>query len=362
MVSYTGRKILVTGGTGFIGSRLAERLALEEHAKVRVLVHDWRKAVWVSRADVELVQGDVRDPDSLAQAMQGCEIVFHCIGVGGTRDVCMSVNVEGTRNVLECAADAGVERVVYLSSIAVHGPSPPDNADEQDEFRLTGSPYGDSKVAAEEVVWQFWEQQRLPLVVIRPTFVWGPRSANFTIGPVERMKAGRWFLVDGGQGTCHAVYIDNLVDALLLAGVKDEAVGQAFLITDGQPCTWAEFFGHYARMLGLDSLPSVSSNSLLMRAMLPPVRLVDRLLATLSGTPAHDPARTLVRGTRFGLRVLRRSLARYASFDRWDMAKYVRRGRLNISKACTLLGYNPRISSEEGMHETEIWLRDQGII
>ena len=362
MVSYAGRKILVTGGTGLIGSRLAERLALEEHARVRVLVRDWRKAVWVARADVELVQGDVRDSDSLAQAMQGCEIVFHCVGVGGSREVCVAVNVDGTRNVLECALAEGVKRIVYLSSIAVHGPAPPDNADEQDEFRRTGAPYGDSKIAAEEVIWQFWEQQHLPVVVIRPTFVWGPRSGWFTVEPVRRMKAGRWFLVDGGQGTCHAVYIDNLVDALLLTGVTPEAVGEAFLITDGRPCTWAEFYGHYAQMLELESLPSMSSDSRLMQAVRPLLQMADRLLTKLGDTPAHEPARILVRGTRFGARVLRGALAQYAPLNPWDIAKYARRGSLNTSKARTLLGYQPRISLQEGMHETEIWLRDQRFI
>ena len=362
MVSYAGRRILVTGGTGFIGSRLAERLALEEHASVRVLVHDWCKAVWVSRADVELVQGDVRNPASLAQAMRDCEIVFHCVGVGGPRDFCMAVNVDGTRNILECAYAEGVKRVVYLSSIAVHGPALPENADEQDGFRPIGMAYGDSKIMAEEAVWRFFREQKLPVVVLRPTFVWGPRSPFFTIEPVTKMKFGQWFLVDGGQGTCHAVYIDNLVDAILLAGCKDEAVGQAFFITDGQPCTWAEFFGYYARMLGIDTLPTVSSNSLTVRAMRVLVQLMDSLLAKLSHTPTQQPGRTLVRGTRFGIRLVRRLFDRHVPFDSWDMAKYARRGGLNTTKAHALLGYKPRISLEEGMRETEIWLRDQEVI
>jgi nucleoside-diphosphate-sugar epimerase len=360
MVGYSGRRILITGGTGFVGGRLAERLALEERAKVRVLVHDWPKAVWVSRADVELVQGDIRDIDLVAQAMQGCEIVFHCVGVGGTPDNCRSINVEGTRNVLKSAVDAGVERVVYLSSIAVHGPNPPNNANERDEFRLTGSPYGDSKVMAERVVWQFWQEHRLPVVVVRPTFVWGPRSAGFTMLPVNRMKLGRWFLVDSGRGACHAVYIDNLVDALLLTGVTPGAVGEAFLITDGKGCTWAEFFGHYAQMLGLRKLPSVRSD--LSRFTLPVAEYINGALAKFDYIPAHEPARILVRSVRWGLRVTARWIFPDDSLDSWDLLKYARRGQLNTAKARTILGYIPRFSLAEGMRETEAWLRDQRVI
>lgn len=360
MVGYAGRKVLVTGGTGFIGSRLAERLAVEEHAKVRVLVHDWRKAVWVSRVDVELVQGDIRDPSLIAQAMRGCEIVFHCAAGSGTPDACVDINVGGTRNVLECAIGARVERVVYLSSVAVHGPTPPDNADERAEFRRSGQPYADSKVGAEEVVWQFWKQHRLPVVVIRPVPVWGPRGEWFTVWPISCMKAGQRFLVDGGRGACHVVYIDNLVNALLLAGVETKVEGEAFLLTDGHPCTWADFFGHYARMLGIERLPSVRSD--VARLTLPAARYIDGFLCRLSYTPAWEPARTLIRAARLSLRLIRGLVAPCAITDPWDLARYAHRGKLNISKARTLLGYKPRFSLEEGMRETETWLRDQRII
>jgi nucleoside-diphosphate-sugar epimerase len=360
MVSFKELPVLVTGGTGFIGSRLAERLAVEEQAKVRVLVRDWRKAVWISRANVELVQGDVRDSDSVVRAMQGCQIVFHCAASAGTRDECISTNVDGTRNVLQCAAALSVDRVVCLSSVAVHGPTPPDNADEQDELRPTGDPYVDSKIAAEKVVWQFWHQHRFPVVVIRPAAVWGPRGESFTLWPLHRMKSGQWFLLDHGRGTCNAVYIDNLVDALLLAGLNESAVGEGFLITDGQPCSWAEFFGHYARMLGIGELRSTGLLS--ARFTLLVIERLDRLLNKLKHTPQREPARILVRAFRRGLKIIRRLPARFAVFSSWEVAKYAHRGKLNVSKARRLLGYTPRLTLNEGMRETEIWLRDQRIL
>lgn len=360
MVNYVGRKILVTGGTGFIGGRLAERLAVEEQAKVRVLVHDWRKAVWVSRANIELVQGDIMDPSSVARAMKGCEIVFHCVGVGGSMDQCMSINCDGTRNVLECAMEARVERFVYLSTCVVHGPNPPDHADETQGFHFTGSSYGDSKIAAEKVVWQFWREQRLRTVIIRPFPVWGPRSPAFTLWPVSNIKHGRWFLIGGGHGTCQAVYIDNLIDSLLLAGVKPDAVGEAFLIADEEHCTWGEFFNHYARMVGIRELPSVRPWT--VRFALQSTAHIDGILRRINGISVREPARTLVYLVRKGVGLIRRLPARYAVFDPGDLVKYTYEGMLNTSKSRSLLQHTSRVSMEEGMRETEIWLRDQKII
>jgi len=363
MEDYRHCKVLITGATGFIGGRLAERLAFERHADLSILMRDWRHAVWVSRVPARLVEGDVTRPDSLFKAMDGCQVVFHCVGVGGNAETCRRVNVEGTLNVLHAAEQAGVERVVYLSSIAVHGPNLPDNADESAAFVRTGDAYGDSKVGAEEAIASFARESRLPVVVLRPTFVWGPRSTWFTVNPARQIMAGSLRLVDQGLGTCHAVYVDNLVDAMLLAGLSPAAPGEAFFITDDQPCTWAEFFLDYARMIGIHSLPSISSRRLQNH----PLRRCDRRLKQIydllgNRMPHIEPLRFSFRGARFLIRQTRRILNASTAFSDWDLIKYARRGRLNTSKARERLGYRPMISRLDGMRLTELWLRDQEII
>src|SRR5262249_53346597 len=203
----------------------------------------------------------------------------------------------GTRNVVEASWAAGVGRVVHLSTIGVHGPNPPHHADESAPRVSVGHDYGDSKIAAEEVIADFTRAHPLAVVTLRPTFVWGPRSEGFTLDPVRQIRAGTWQLVDQGQGTCHAVYIDNLVDAILLAGVVAGIEGEIFLITDGQPCTWADLFLAYARMAGVKALPSVSSKQLTSH----PVRRLDRQLTRLHDAlerrlPGLEPFRLGVRG------------------------------------------------------------------
>jgi nucleoside-diphosphate-sugar epimerase len=360
MVGIGKRRVLVTGGSGFVGSRLAERLAIEEGSHVRVLVRDWRKAIWVSRSPIELIQGDITDSHALLNAMQGCDIVFHCAAAFGSLEECTRTNVEGTRHVLECAERAGVQRLVYISTVAVHGPIPRDGADERDPFRPTGDPYADTKIAAEELIRDFVQQRPLAVSIVRAAPVWGPRAGSFTLWPIHEMKAGRWFLVDGGRGTCNAVYIDNLVDAILLAAVNPAAAGEAFLITDDQPCSWSEFFGHYARMLGIRRLRSAAvSTANFSRAS---TVLLDRVLGSLQKTPSWTPAREAVRGTRFGLHIVRAASAQFSGFSVWELAKYEHRGTLDVSKARRLLGYSPRFTLEMGMRDTETWLRDQRLI
>jgi nucleoside-diphosphate-sugar epimerase len=357
MVDYRGKRVLVTGGTGFIGGRLAERLSFEHEAEVVILVRDWRRAVWASRLPAKLIEGDVLDPPSVAKAMKACQLVFHC-AMGGGR-----TNRDGTLNVLQAARESGVQRVVHLSTIGVHGPNPPDDADESTPLLSVADDYGDSKIAAEQVIADFTRQHPLPVVTLRPTFVWGPRSDWFTVDPVRQIHAGTWQLVDHGLGRCHAVYIDNLVDAIVLAGVTPGIENEVFLITDGQPCTWGDFFMAYARMLGVHSLPSVSSKRIASH----PLRRVDRALTRVHDAfgrwmPRLEPFRTGFRGSRYILRKVRRLFGRTPIFRDWDLIKYGRRGQLNISKAKQRLGYVPRIPREEGMRQVEIWLRDQKLI
>lgn len=364
MVDYKAKSILVTGATGFIGGRLAERLAFESQAEVRLLVHDWRHAVWVSRLHAQLMEGDVTRPDSLAKAIHGCEVVFHCAGVGGSPETCQRINRDGTRHVLEAALAANVRRVVYLSSVAVHGPNPPENADESAPLVRTGNAYGDSKIDAEETISSFAKGHALGVVILRPTFVWGPRSQYFSIAPVRQILAGTWRLVDQGLGTCHAVYVDNLVDAMLLAGVSPDVDGAAFLIADDPPCSWADFFLAYAAMVGVRSVPSISATGLKDRAARRLNRALGRFHDFLGDhLPGFEPARLSCRATRLLLRRGRRVLFGSApDFSEWDLSKYARRGTLNINKAREQLGYIPRISRSEGMRLTEAWLRDQRII
>jgi nucleoside-diphosphate-sugar epimerase len=310
-----------------------------------------------------LLEGDVTQPDSLVEALRGCEVVFHCVGVGGDPEACRRINVEGTLNVLRAAWSAGVQRVVYLSSIAVHGPNPPDNANDTAPLVCTGSPYGDSKVEAEEAITRFTREHALPVVILRPTFVWGPRSASFTIEPVRQIMAGTWQLVDEGLGTCHAVYVDNLTDALLAAGSVPGIEGEAFLITDEQPCTWAEFFQHYSQMIGGNAVASFPSKWLAKH----PVRRLDRKLdrvhaALYDRMPGLEPLRFSCRATCYLIRKYRQRVDVKTIFGDWDLIKYARVGRLDTRNARARLGYVPRITRAEGMRLTEHWLRDQCII
>jgi nucleoside-diphosphate-sugar epimerase len=357
MVDYRAKRVLVTGGTGFIGGRLAERLCFEHGAEVVLLLRDWHRAVWASRIPARMMLGDVTDPPSLARAVEGCQVVFHC----AMSD--LRTNRDGTRNVLEAAEAAGVSRVVHLSTVGVHGPNPPDNADESTPLLSVGDAYGDSKIAAEQVIADFTRTHRLGVVILRPTFVWGPRSEGFTLDPIRQIRAGTWQLVDQGLGTCHAVYVDNLVDAILLAGAVPRIDGEAFLITDDQPSTWGDFFLAYARMLGVNSLASISSKKVSSH----PLRRLEQGLTRIHDAlgermPRRQPFRLGFRGGRYIIRKVRWLLGTTPIFRDWDLIKYGRRGRLNIAKAKERLGYSPRIPRAVGMRQVELWLRDQELI
>jgi nucleoside-diphosphate-sugar epimerase len=324
---------LVTGATGFIGGRLAERLATEEGLHVRGLARTPAKGEWLADLGVEIVPGDITNPASLQAAMAGCQLVFHAaawVSEGGNQADVWAVNVTGTQNVVDAALAVGVERFVHLSSCAVYGSLQQHNITETTPTRVRGSLYGDSKVAAEEVVFNAHRERGLPVVSARASQVYGPRSYQFTIRPVEVIKAGKMVLIDGGRHLGKPVYIDNLVDGLILCAKVEAAIGEAINLTDGDPVPWRDFFGTYGRMLNIDSFPSAPY----VVAWL--IGLYNELKAGLKGQKA-----SLNRGA---VKALRSD----SSFSN--------------EKARTLLGWEPKVDLNEGMKLTEAWLRAEGYL
>ena len=386
----SGKRVLVTGGTGFIGGRLVARLVLEFDADVRVLVRNFARAPRIARFPIEMVHGDVTRPNDIERAVDECQVVFHCAALGskGSREIRHQVNVEGTRNVLEAALHAGVKRVVHLSSLMVYGDTPDGDLDESAPRRYSGNSYSDTKLDAEEIAFDYIERHGLPVAVLQPTIVYGP-FGSWTTDPLQRLKTEQVILVNGGDGLCNAVYIDDAVSAILLAAVKEEAVGEAFLISGEQPVAWRDFFDRYARMLGTAKMVSMSAAELLEAYHAQKQRRTRGILRETLSILREEPlvrqrflktseVALLAKAGRSLLpKQIRQSLKRHVKDnDRMSQPQaalkeekpsrpmnpqvvqfYAAKTRVRIDKAKRMLGYQPVFDFESGMRLTEQWAR-----
>jgi nucleoside-diphosphate-sugar epimerase len=241
------------------------------------------------------------------------------------------VNVLGTRRVVEAARDAGVARIVHLSSIrAFSDLGFPDGVTEDHPVRPDGNPYVDTKIASEQVVFQAHAADEIEAVVIRPGDVYGPGSRPWVLLPLEAIRARQFLLPAMGKGIHSPVYVDDLVDGIVLATLRPEAAGQVFTIGGprGVPCD--EYFGHLYRMLGRRG----------------PLGLPTPVAVALAD--AADRAGRL-RG-------------KVTEVNAISMRYFARTGTYSIAKARRLLGYEPVVDLDEGMARTEEWLRGEGLL
>jgi nucleoside-diphosphate-sugar epimerase len=381
-MALDGKTVLVTGATGCIGGRLIEKLFLEQRANVRVLVRDLGRMPRIARFPIEWMKGDIIDPAVVQQAVRGCEVVFHCAyDFGAARDGQRATAILGTRNVAEAVLRAGVPRLVHVSSLAVYGAISDGELTELSPWRKTASRYAQLKRAAERLVLNLYREKGLPVVVLQPTLVYGPFSSQWTIGPSLQLKTGRVPLVDGGGGLCNAVYVDDVVDALLLAARQPQVLGETFLISGDQPVTWRRFYGAYEAALGVEATVDISEQDLreamkkhardggtftaMMRSPivfseLAKLPIVQISLRTLKACLSQDQWRSL-KDRVFGCPT--RNGKENASLvkplhipDESLLALYHSQARVRVEKANQRLGYVPKFSFEQGMDRTQRFL------
>lgn len=325
--SSGGPAVLVTGATGFVGRGLAAALAQRGH-RVRALTRRATGLEALERSGIEVVHGDLGDRSSLACAAEGASLVFHAaarVSDWGPREAFFAANVEGTRNLVAACREAGVARVVHLSSLTVLGlPRDGRLVDEltPPEQPARGDFYTESKLEGERIVREAHGHGGLETTVVRPGAIWGPGDPNVVPRIVRLLRRGAMPYVGGGRNLVGLVHVENLVRGLLLAGSVPAAAGEVFHLTDDEEITAREAVDGIADALGV-ARPRFSA----------PFPVVLAVAALVEGTARALRLRRPPPLTRYGARFV-------ACHARYDLAKARRE-----------LGYAPAISFREGVAE-----------
>ncbi len=326
-------KILVTGGTGFAGSALCRRLVADGHSVTAFHSRPGESAAVLQRTGVTTTLGSVTDAAAVRRAMEGCERVYHLaaafrrLSIG--EDAYYDVNVNGTRTVMQAALDLGVSRVVHCSTCGVHGDvkSPP--ASENAPI-VPGDYYQESKWQGEIVVQELVERG-LWATIVRPTAIFGPGDRGRFLLLYRRIASGRFVFLGDGSAHYHPVFVENLVDGLILAAETDGARGERYLIGNDHSLPIRELVAAVARSIDV----RVST-------------------VHLPYGPANAAAAVIESVFKpFGIEppIHRRRLHWFKQNRSFD-----------ISKARRDLGYQPRIDLESGLRQTGEWYRQQQLI
>ncbi len=361
--------VAILGANGFIGSRTVEMFHLGGLAEVRPIVRTMSSLARLSRFDLDCRVADAFDQSALRAAFEGCDVVVHAIA-GDRKTI-----VETLAPTYQAAQEAGVRRLVYLSTASVHGQSPRPGTDENSPLNdRQPIDYNNSKVQAEQQLRELRKKGSVELVMLRPSIVFGPRS--FWISSfASDLLAGQAYMVDGGKGICNSIYIDNLIHAIYLAMTASGVDGEAFLVGDDEEITWAEFYRPIAEALGFDlnQVPHVTYT--------PPIPTQkERLKAVLASPPSRVFLSLFPYKLRYAIRIGLYTLLKppRPRFSPWTFPKLQQQSppepvatlemaflhqcqyKLPDTKARKMLGYQPIVSFPEACRRSITWLAFAG--
>jgi nucleoside-diphosphate-sugar epimerase len=323
---------LITGATGFVGKHLAEACC-ERRMEVRTLARPNSDTKALDKLGIKVYRGDLTDRNTVREAVQDVDLIVHCaakVGDWGPVEEYRAVNVEGLRNLLEVCKGTMLQRFVHLSSLGVYAARNHHGTDENEplpQHHIDG--YTQSKVEAEQLALRYYREFEVPVVVLRPGFIYGPRDRTVLPKIIENLKQGRIKYIGGGKGALNTIYVGNLVEAIFLALNNPDAIGKIYNLTDDELVTKRRFLDAVAE--GMD-LPKPTNT-------LAPVWLVRILANVMENRARRQGAKEAPRLTQARLKFLALNLD------------------FSIEKAKRELGYKPSTPFDEGIRRTMAWYR-----
>ncbi len=325
-------KVLVTGGTGFAGSHLVDRL-ISDGFEVRVIARSQKKAEKLKEKGVDIVLGSITDKDVIKEAVNGVKKVYHLAAnwrTAGVPDkVYWDVNVGGTRNLLEASIKENIERFVHCSTMGVHGHVDEIPSNENTRYN-PGDIYQVTKLEAEKLALNFYKEKGLPVSVIRPCAIYGPGDMRL-LKMFRAIAKKRFIMLGSGETLYHMVYVTDLAEGFRLAADKEEAIGGAFLIGGEEYISLNKLAKMIAKEIGV-SPPKIHF----------PVWPVELL-------------GTIVEKICIPLKIEPPIYKRRVLFFTKDRA-------FDISKAKNILGYKPKVDLITGIKQTVKWYKDNGYL
>ena len=354
----------VLGASGFVGSRFVERMHLSGEASVRPVVRSFASLARLARFELDWRVTDFSDVPKLTEALQGCDVLLH--SVVGEEDT-----IVGTiQPVYEAASRAGVKRIVYLSSASVHGLAPTLSTNEETALsdRQTFS-YNNAKVRAERQWAKMRSTGKVEVVGLRPSIVFGPRS-RWCSDIATQALDGTAYLVHEGSGVCNTIYVDNLIQAVVLAATAPGVDGHYFLVRDEETVTWKDFYQPIFEACGVEMATIHAATVPEYRPSWKDRLRVDKLRGSALVRLAKPLApRAAIRMSRAALEALPNPVAMSPwPSDGKPHPKVTREmatlqecvWRMPLAKAEKMLGYEPAVSFAEGMKRSIGWLKFAG--
>ncbi len=323
-------KACVTGATGFIGGNLVKALLAKKHqVKALVLPND-PKIPELKKNKVEVILGDIRDLESVKKAVKGCDVVFHCAAVvtdWAPQKLFEEVTVGGTKNVCEAAVWAKVKRLVDISTNDVFGLKEDVVMDESFPLQPWGEPYSDYKIKAEEIMWRYHREKKLPVTMVYPCWVYGMGDQTF-VPLLADAIIKRELIFWRKDVLVWPTYIENLVDLLLQIAVDKRAIGNGYLVHDGESITLQKFCEGIAQALGVKPIKThipywvAYAAAVVMETVWKALKIEKRPLLTT-----------------------------------YTVKNFGSRLQFSIDKAKRELGWVPKIPFQEGFAKTMQWLK-----